>query len=122
MDPRGDNELRQKFYSLGDPAVLTGLKPFSITITDPQEAAHLFGMCIRFAASNHQDQVVARKKIALLIASHIRESGFDKGIDLFLADMKELELPFPKWFKPLFLYMNDTTEEAFKKFKEEHKG
>lgn len=87
---------------------LKGIKPFTITVTEPEEAEYLFGMAMN-AASNGNDDV--RDIMSNILALLTKKHGEEEGIKMFLDQAKENDYHFPKWFGPVYLLLVSTVKE-----------
>lgn len=101
------------FTNQGHDKILSGMQPFTITITDPKDAALLFSAVLHGACNWNTE---AGMKLSEILALYCNKYGNDAGIEMFMEDSNAKGLRIPAWFKPLQNYVFGIAENNFKKF------
>jgi hypothetical protein len=113
-DPRIDKTLA--FVSQDHADILSGMQPFTLTITDPTEAAMLFNAALKSAVGWNNE---AGMKLAELLASYCAVHGDKEGLQMFMSEAEKRGYKIPKWFAPLHEYVVGIADRNYKKFKAE---
>jgi len=90
-----------KFTNQDHAQILSGMQPFTITITDPTEAAMLFNAALKNAVGWNNE---AGMKLAELVASYCCVYGDKEGLVKFMSEAAKRGYKIPKWFVPLHEY------------------
>lgn len=106
----------REFVNQDHDKILSGMQPFTITITDPAEAATLFNAAIKSAVQWNNE---ASKQLAELCSAYVANYGDEKGVAIFLEEADKRGYKFPKWFGPLHTYLVGIADKNYKQFKKE---
>ena len=81
-------------------AVQASLPPFTLTITDGQEASRMISAVIYYEIRN--DELAEQAMVAL--GSTTRDLGPERGVDEWLEVARLHGITYPKWLRPALVH------------------